>query len=111
MPQQAEDPPEDADQDEDSPDADTPGDADAPPAGMVPGSEVEHPADSTLISILLTSALSWSWLLAQSDASAQVFAYMPQLIAEALDIDRSQVTTDSLEAWEPPGWQGAGADM
>lgn len=73
--------------------------------------EVEHPANSTLISVLLTSAMSWSWLLAQSDASAQVFAYMPVLISEALGIGKEQVKTDSLEAWQPPGWTGSGKDM
>lgn len=73
--------------------------------------EVNQPANSTLISILLTSAMSWSWLLAQSDASAQVFAYMPVLISEALDIEKKEVKTDSLEAWQPPGWTGNARDM
>ena len=71
----------------------------------------EVPIESTLISILLSSALSWSWLLSNADASAQVFAYMPVLLAEALDIGQDQVTTDSLEAIQPPSWSGDGGDM
>lgn len=71
----------------------------------------ESPPDSTLISILLTTALSWSWLLSNADASAQVFAYMPVLLADVLHINQSAVTTDSLEAMQPPAWNGDGKEM
>jgi hypothetical protein len=72
---------------------------------------IPHEAGTTLVSILLTKALSWSWLLSQSDASAQVFAYLPVLIADSLQLKHEEVTTVSLEAWEPPGWKGEPSDV
>lgn len=81
------------------------------PVGLAEAKNAPRTPDTSLISILLTSALSWQWLLTKSDASAQVFAYMPVLIATSLKIDESQVTTVSLEAWEPPNWSGDGADV
>lgn len=92
-------------------DVETEDGASAGPVGLADAKTAPRPADTSLISILLTKALSWSWLLAQSDASAQVFAYMPALIAKSLKIDESLVTTVSLEAWEPPGWNGDGAEV
>lgn len=83
----------------------------AAPVGLADAKTAPRPADTSLVSVLLTKALSWSWLLAQSDASAQVFAYMPALIAKSLKIDESLVITVSLEAWEPPGWNGDGAEV
>ncbi|KAL7005359.1 hypothetical protein EMMF5_005057 [Cystobasidiomycetes sp. EMM_F5] len=59
------------------------------------------PKGYTLISILFGPALSWSWLLSNSDASAQAFAFMPSLIADTLNISSSNVYTDSLQAYTP----------
>ena len=73
--------------------------------------DTQHSPNTTLISVLLSNSLSWSWLLSNSDASAQVFAYMPELLADALKINHSEVMTSSLEAYEPPGWTGNGHDV
>jgi hypothetical protein len=81
------------------------------PVGLAGAKAARRPADTSIVSILLTKALSWQWLLSQSDASAQVFAYMPVLITHALDLDKSSVVTVSLEAWEPPNWSGEGPDV
>jgi hypothetical protein len=79
--------------------------------GLIGAKSAKRPADTSVVSILFTKALSWSWLLSQGDASGQVFAYMPVLIAGALGLDPSEIVTISLEAWKPAKWSGDGADV
>ena len=79
------------------------------PSVIVPVSGMPAvPNDFMLISILFTDALSWSWLLSNSDSSAQVFAYMPQLIATVLNTTTSNIYTDSLQAYQTANSSGTG---
>lgn len=94
---------DDSDSDDDDADADT--------AITDSDGTVSRPANSTLVSVLLTPSLSWSWLLSNSNASAQIFAYMPVLLANKLDLPQTSVLTDSLEAYEPPNWRGNDKDV
>ncbi|KAK9896507.1 hypothetical protein P389DRAFT_180277 [Cystobasidium minutum MCA 4210] len=74
-------------------------------AQMLSASSV--PSGNTLISILFTEDLSWAWLCANGDASAQVFAFMPTLISTAINITSSEVITDKLVAYQPENYDGS----
>lgn len=65
------------------------------------------PQGNTYISILFNDQLKWSWLCANGDASAQVFAFMPSLISTAINITTSQVLTDKLVAYQPDNYDGS----
>jgi hypothetical protein len=65
------------------------------------------PQGQTLISILFTDALAWGWVLENPDASAQVFAFMPNLIATAVNISSNEVYTDKLVAYQPDTYDGS----
>lgn len=65
------------------------------------------PQGNTYISILFNDQLKWSWLCANGDASAQVFAFMPSLISTAINITTSQVLTDKLVAYQPDDYDGS----
>ncbi|KAH9824162.1 hypothetical protein DFH28DRAFT_921653 [Melampsora americana] len=72
------------------------------PRYIVPSNTPTSPPDnSTLISILFSNALSWPWLVTNSNASSQVLVFMPALISTALNIDPSEVVTQSLQAYQP----------
>jgi len=55
----------------------------------------------TVISILFNQQLSWQFEATNPDAPSQIFAYFPGVIATALGIDTSQVTTLYLQAYIP----------
>lgn len=78
------------------------------PTKIVPSVAVAaaQPVDTTLISILFSDALSWTWMVSNGNASAQVFAYTPATIATALGIPTSSVQTVSLQAYQPATYNG-----
>jgi len=49
--------------------------------------------------------------MTNSDASGQIFAFMPQLIASTLSITSSEVVTDSLEAYTPASSSSSNARL
>lgn len=59
------------------------------------------PENSTLISILFSNSLNWPWLVTNSNASSQVLVFMPALISTSLNIEPSEVVTQSLQAYQP----------
>jgi len=65
------------------------------------------PQGNTYISILFDDQLKWSWLCANGDASAQVFAFMPSLISTAINITAAEVLTDKLVAYQPDNYDGS----
>lgn len=73
------------------------------PRYIVPADTPEvAPANTTLISLLLSPALNWPWIVSNSNASSQVLAYMPLLIADSLALGSADnVTTSSLQAYQP----------
>lgn len=54
------------------------------------------------MSILFKSTLSWSWIVAQRGTTAQIFTYMPQLLAHATDDTEQDVQTVQLMRYEDP---------
>src|SRR5262249_39553185 len=77
------------------------------PSRIVPAdATLTQPEGTTLISILFNEKLSWEWLASQADATSQVFAFAPQLIATALSIDPSRVQTYALQAYQPAVFAG-----
>lgn len=93
------------------------------PTVIVPkGAPSTQPVDTTMIAILFTSLLSWSFLASSSDTVAQIFLYMPSLLAEvssrgspfpldilpltarlqAVGLDSSAVSTIGLQSYALP---------
>lgn len=62
--------------------------------------QAAKPLNNRLISILFKPSLSWTWLSAQRGTSAQVFTYMPEIVAYALSIKESDVKTIQLRRYE-----------
>lgn len=80
---------------------------------IVPASSVDQtvPEYSTLASILLGSSMPWNLVIENSDASGQLLAYVPELIAAALNISISEVQIQSLLAYEPESFNGNNTDV
>lgn len=78
------------------------------PTKIVPANVIANPVGNatSVISILFGNALPWAWLVANGNASAQIFAYTPATIADALGIPVDQVQTISLSAFQPSGFTG-----
>lgn len=55
---------------------------------------------TTTISILLDDSMPWSWVVGNSDASGQIFYYVPQILSSALNISATQVETIALQAYQ-----------
>ncbi|KEI38107.1 uncharacterized protein L969DRAFT_568086 [Mixia osmundae IAM 14324] len=54
-----------------------------------------------MVSILFGSSLSWPWLVQTPDASAQIFAFMPNLLSSALNLSTGLISTVALQAYQP----------
>lgn len=59
----------------------------------------DNVATST-ISILLDDSMPWSWVVDNSDASGQIFYYVPQIVSTALEISATEVETVALQAYQ-----------
>ena len=55
----------------------------------------------TLISILFSSALNWPFVVGDSRSSSQLFAWVPVLITNALEVDPTAVKTYALQVYIP----------
>ena len=53
-------------------------------------------AGAVLISILFKSTIPWVWITSQRETTAQIFTYMPQIIAHAIQCAASDVSTVEL---------------
>ena len=62
--------------------------------------QATRPTNDMLISILFKASLSWTWISVQRGTSAQVFTYMPEIVAHALSIQASDVKTIQLRRYE-----------
>ena len=58
-------------------------------------------AGAVLISILFKSTIPWVWITSQRETTAQIFTYMPQIIAHAIQCDASDVSTVQLRRFSP----------
>ncbi|KAJ9098965.1 hypothetical protein QFC19_006189 [Naganishia cerealis] len=81
------------------------------PAATAASGESKGSSDSTgaasLISILLNANnYPWDFVVGNSDATSQLFINFPLMIANALGIDQSNVTTYALQAYSPAAVQG-----
>lgn len=59
------------------------------------------PADATLIAILFKPTLPWAWIVEQRSTTAQIFTYMPEIIANAVSIKTLDVVTVKLRRYDP----------
>jgi len=60
----------------------------------------------TLVSILFDQYLGWAWVVQNSTAGDQIFAYTPVLVATAIDVPADQVVTYELHVAIPANYQG-----
>ncbi|GAA6002522.1 uncharacterized protein JCM10292_007710 [Rhodotorula paludigena] len=54
----------------------------------------------TTISILLDDSMPWEWVVENSDASGQIFYYVPIVVTSALNITLDQLQTKALQAYQ-----------
>jgi len=66
----------------------------------------QNPEGYSLISILFYEALNWPFVVTNQISSSQIFAYLPIIIARALDIPTEQVLTFALQVYIPDSYTG-----
>ena len=72
------------------------------PVSILPAeSNRTRQAGAVLISILFKSTIPWVWITTQRETTAQIFTYMPQIIAHAIQCDASDVSTVQLRRFSP----------
>ncbi|KAL6300111.1 hypothetical protein BKA93DRAFT_829390 [Sparassis latifolia] len=72
------------------------------PLDVLPGDLSNY----TLISILFGPALNWPFVVNDTQASAQIFAWGPAVVYSALAIPSDQVMNYALQAYEPTSYEG-----
>ena len=70
------------------------------PSSIVP-SEIDPtvPNDCFVFAVLFRDSLPWSWVTHQRNTTAQIFSYLPKVLAAALDIDSPAINTLRLERY------------
>lgn len=70
------------------------------PSVIVPSADsLNQPSDTTSVALLFKTAMTWTWVISQADLTAQIFAFMPALIAQSIGIDAANVTTIKLSSY------------
>ncbi|WFC94094.1 hypothetical protein MBRA1_000724 [Malassezia brasiliensis] len=70
------------------------------PAAVVPrGASDTAPKDTTSVAVLFKRAMPWQWVVEQRETAAQIFTYMPRLLATGIGSDPQAVTTKELRAY------------
>ncbi len=64
-------------------------------------SSYDQPADSTSIGVLFKQDMQWSWVISQADLTAQIFAFMPDLVGQPAGLETSKVSTVKLASYSP----------
>ncbi|BGP41757.1 hypothetical protein JCM10450v2_005823 [Rhodotorula kratochvilovae] len=61
---------------------------------------------TTTISILLDDSMPWEWVVENSDASGQIFYYVPIVVTAALNVSLDTLETIALQAYQTTNSQG-----
>ncbi|GAA5820388.1 hypothetical protein JCM3770_000818 [Rhodotorula araucariae] len=61
---------------------------------------------TTTISILLDDSMPWEWVVENSDASGQIFFYVPIVVTAALNVSLDTLKTIALQAYQTTNSQG-----
>ncbi|WFD35683.1 hypothetical protein MCUN1_002544 [Malassezia cuniculi] len=70
------------------------------PKSILPeGGNSTMPNDCFEFAVLFRDTLPWSWLVTQRNTTAQIFTYLPRVLAMALDIEHEAITTKRLEKY------------
>lgn len=70
------------------------------PEAVVPlGASDTAPKDTTSIAVLFKRTMPWMWVVEQRETAAQIFTYMPRLLATGIGSDPQAVTTKELRAY------------
>ncbi|KAI3625808.1 hypothetical protein CBS9595_001169 [Malassezia furfur] len=70
------------------------------PAAVVPlGASNTAPKDTTSVAVLFKRTMPWLWVVEQRETAAQIFTYMPRLLATGTGSDPQAVTTKELRAY------------
>lgn len=72
------------------------------PTTIVPSADsFEQPADTTPIGLLFKQDMKWTWVISQADLTAQIFAFMPDLVGQSAGLESSKVSTVKLSSYSP----------
>uniref|UniRef100_V5EHM0 Uncharacterized protein n=1 Tax=Kalmanozyma brasiliensis (strain GHG001) TaxID=1365824 RepID=V5EHM0_KALBG len=72
------------------------------PTTIVPStSSYDQPANTTSIGVLFKEDMQWTWVISQADLTAQIFAFMPDLVGQPAGLETSKVSTVKLASYSP----------
>ncbi|SPC65573.1 probable transmembrane mucin involved in surface sensing via MAP-kinase cascade [Ustilago sp. UG-2017b] len=72
------------------------------PTTIVPSADsYDQPDNTTSIGLLFKQDMKWTWVISQADLTAQVFAFMPELVGQAVSLDASKISTVKLVSYSP----------
>ncbi|GAC73714.1 hypothetical protein PANT_9d00233 [Moesziomyces antarcticus T-34] len=78
------------------------------PTTIVPSADsYTQPPDTTSIGLLFKQDMKWTWVISQADLTAQIFAFMPDLVGHSVSLDSSKVSTVKLASYSPETGSGA----
>lgn len=70
------------------------------PSSIVPSeADLTVPNDCFVFAVLFRDSIPWSWVAHQRNTTAQIFSYLPKVLAAALDIDSPAINTLRLERY------------
>ncbi|SPO21073.1 related to transmembrane mucin involved in surface sensing via MAP-kinase cascade [Ustilago trichophora] len=72
------------------------------PTTIVPSADsYNQPPNTTSIGLLFKQDMKWSWVISQADLTAQIFAFMPDLVGQSAGLESSKVSTVKLASYSP----------
>ncbi|GAC93310.1 hypothetical protein PHSY_000875 [Pseudozyma hubeiensis SY62] len=70
------------------------------PTTIVPSADsYNQPANTTSIGLLFKPDMKWTWVISQADLTAQIFAFMPDLVGQSAGLESSKVSTVKLAGY------------
>lgn len=70
------------------------------PTTIVPSADsYNQPADTTSVGLLFKQDMQWTYVISQADLTAQIFAFMPDLVGQSVSLDSSKVSTVKLASY------------
>nr|UUJ34939.1 Msb2 [Ustilago esculenta] len=72
------------------------------PTSIVPSANsYNQPPNTTSIGLLFKQDMKWTWVITQADLTAQIFAFMPDLVGQSVGLTSSQISTVKLASYSP----------
>ncbi len=68
---------------------------------MPSGDSYQQPPDTTAIGLLFKQDMQWNWVISQADLTAQIFAFMPNLLGSPVSLEPSKISTMKLASYSP----------